>query len=417
MRRGIAVLALALVLGAAGYAAYTVRQATKAPALGDVQPGLQGLESTEAWHQLLDVLEAAGDQILREGDNGAISQQDAIERYNGLLAILSNTLRLPLNRDPARPLILASDLLPALTKIGGNSPDADYHTFPVSSDYRYRLRGTRGKAPFFSIQSQSLELDLIRLQPKMYMPGVISDEQLRYDAKGRFEVLISEEKPADYDGLWLALDDKSFGVVVREYHHDREAEGEPELRVDVLDPVPTPRPFDDEEVAARLQQAAFMSRFWFDARQWYPEVWDAERVNRFPVDDEGSDERSEELALAADVQYMLGAWRLAGDEALLIEGQAPRSAYWIVQITDRWLETADFRRRQVHLNDSQIELDAAGRYRIVVAAENPGVPNWLDTGGRSEGHMAFRWAGADDAPEPSTRVVKLAALRESAGRP
>ena len=119
-------------------------------------------------------------------------------------------------------------------------------------------------------------------------------------------------------------------------------------------------------------------------------------------------ESDDALALASDVQYMTGAWQLGPDEMLLIEGRPPEAPYWMIQIMDRWLDTADFRRRRVHLNDAQVELEADGSYRIAVSPRDPGLPNWLDTGGRREGYMAFRWVLATGVEPPTVRRVPIA---------
>ena len=51
-----------------------------------------------------------------------------------------------------------------------------------------------------------------------------------------------------------------------------------------------------------------------------------------------------------------------------------------------------------------------GSVRIVVAHQNPGVDNWLDTAGHQRGTMCWRWIRADVKPRPNTRVVKVADL-------
>ncbi|NIO24100.1 MAG: hypothetical protein GTO32_04150, partial [Gammaproteobacteria bacterium] len=43
-----------------------------------------------------------------------------------------------------------------------------------------------------------------------------------------------------------------------------------------------------------------------------------------------------------------------------------------------------------------------------VAHQDPGVPNWISTVGHASGTMSFRWIRAEAAPEPATRVVKIA---------
>jgi hypothetical protein len=46
-----------------------------------------------------------------------------------------------------------------------------------------------------------------------------------------------------------------------------------------------------------------------------------------------------------------------------------------------------------------------GVFRAVVAHHDPGVANWLDTGGNRRGPGMIRWVRADAAPVPSTRMV------------
>jgi hypothetical protein len=53
--------------------------------------------------------------------------------------------------------------------------------------------------------------------------------------------------------------------------------------------------------------------------------------------------------------------------------------------------------------------------RIVVAHEDPGLPNWIDTVGHAQGTMCFRWIRATEHPQPRTRVVKRAELASRVG--
>jgi hypothetical protein len=48
--------------------------------------------------------------------------------------------------------------------------------------------------------------------------------------------------------------------------------------------------------------------------------------------------------------------------------------------------------------------------QVVVAAQDKGFDNWIDTVGHEEGTMCWRWVRATDHPEPQTRVVKLSEL-------
>jgi hypothetical protein len=86
--------------------------------------------------------------------------------------------------------------------------------------------------------------------------------------------------------------------------------------------------------------------------------------------------------------------------------------YWNVQLGDLVWNTIDWMNHQSSLNGGQAEIDGDGKFRAVVALEDPGVPNWLDPGGWAEGAIMLRWTEASSGPEPSLRQVPLDALRE-----
>ena len=53
-------------------------------------------------------------------------------------------------------------------------------------------------------------------------------------------------------------------------------------------------------------------------------------------------------------------------------------------------------------------VDPDGVLRVVIAHEDPGITNWLDTAGHSEGPVILRCVRTENAPVPQTRVVKFA---------
>jgi hypothetical protein len=400
-------LALAVSTGAALFF-HRLAALQAPPPIENARPELESLSSYAAWHRLVETLREAGAATVRDGTNGAPTEQDAIDRFQGLLAILSNTARMPFTDDPARPVITTFDLQPALTKIGGNSPDAEYHGFTVSPDYTYRLTGRRSRAPFSNVQVQSMRFNALAMRPSISLASSLRAEEIQYDEDDRFEILIARTQPADWTGAFLAMDDDSFNVTIREYHHDPEAEGDPDLAVEVVGPVPPPERLTDEVVAARLQRVAAMSRFWFSSRDWMPGLLDPDVVNGFP-DTARARGDDEELGLNTDVRYRVGAWQLADDEVLIVEGRFPQETpYWIFQIDARWHETVDFRSRRVHLNDATAERNADGGFQLVIAPRPVEHANALDTGGRTEGFMSFRWVPVGETADTfdvRTRVV------------
>jgi hypothetical protein len=57
-------------------------------------------------------------------------------------------------------------------------------------------------------------------------------------------------------------------------------------------------------------------------------------------------------------------------------------------------------------------VDDDGKVRVVVAHQDPGVANWLDTAGHSEGPIILRCVRTDTAPVPTTRVVPFDRLTD-----
>ncbi len=72
-----------------------------------------------------------------------------------------------------------------------------------------------------------------------------------------------------------------------------------------------------------------------------------------------------------------------------------------------WLETIHYGRHQSSLNGHQAVVDPDGVARFVLSSGDPGVANWLDTAGHSNGAMLLRCVRTDTAPVPGTRVVTV----------
>ena len=104
---------------------------------------------------------------------------------------------------------------------------------------------------------------------------------------------------------------------------------------------------------------------------------------------------------APTIAYGAGWWELGPDEALLITTDVPDADYWGWTVHHRYrLDSGDFAGRQTSLNMAQAFADDDGRIRLVVAADDPGVPNWIDTEGRPEGMLVYRSIGTRSRPVP-----------------
>jgi hypothetical protein len=114
------------------------------------------------------------------------------------------------------------------------------------------------------------------------------------------------------------------------------------------------------------------------------------------------------MGAAAENRPVIGSFQLGPDEALLLEVAPPEGLYWSYSLGNPWWETIDYGRHQSSLNGHQASVDEDGTVRAVIAHEDPGVANWLDTSGHSSGPVILRCVRTETAPIPTTRVIPLA---------
>ena len=112
-----------------------------------------------------------------------------------------------------------------------------------------------------------------------------------------------------------------------------------------------------------------------------------------------------DIGAAAENRPVIGRWELGPDEALIVEVEPPEGIYWSFSIGNPWWETIHYGRHQSSLNAHQAVVDSDGLVRVVLCARDPGVANWLDTAGYSNGPIILRCVRTTTAPTPSTRVV------------
>ena len=109
-----------------------------------------------------------------------------------------------------------------------------------------------------------------------------------------------------------------------------------------------------------------------------------------------------------DNLYMIGTFRLADGEALVLDLTPPDTRYWSRHPREHLARVhrpppapqLAHQRRTPSASDD-------GTVRVVIAATDPGHPNWLDTGHRHRGFVLLRWLDNPAAPDVTTRVERL----------
>jgi hypothetical protein len=207
-------------------------------------------------------------------------------------------------------------------------------------------------------------------------------------------------------------------VFVRNYYlHERSAQTDPDIAIrihiePVVDPGPPP-PLDDATFAARLRDAnAFLRSTTTGMRVFgTPSPTPVPFVSNVPnsVGRPWSFRASEiDAAGAVDIYYSSGTFDLGPDEALVMEGTLPEGAFTNVMLWNVHMQTLEYVHRRCSLNAAQMVLGPDRSYRIVISEKDPGVPNWIDTGGHRRGTIFWRFLLPESQPDhPRCEVVKV----------
>ena len=338
---------------------------------------------------------------------------DVVEGYRYVGQVLSAASELFFEADPQHPR-LAPIVSPA-RKLQGDNPDAIYHYARIRGDCTYRIYGTREHECYTSFTIHGAAPDGAMAGALL---GDVNDRDLHFEDDGSYTIVLSaQEQP----GNWIPLDEAAHSVVVRSYfQRERSAQNDGNIRVRIgiepLDSAPSAPPLSDEVLAARMREGvAFLRQVTLGQglpSSASPVPFVSNVPNTLPTP---FSFRDSGLAVpgAADIHYSMGRWDLAPDQALVMTGTLPSCAFVNVMLWNRHMQTVDYSTRQSSLNRAQVVLETDGSYRIVIAHQNPGVANWLDTEGHATGSIFWRYLLAEQDPLISQcTVVALSELRD-----
>ncbi|MDE2465895.1 MAG: hypothetical protein KGO02_19595, partial [Alphaproteobacteria bacterium] len=299
------------------------------------------------------------------------------------------------------------DFVPAVNTVlnaSSTNPDFIYYQASIDGKGVYRVSGMRGDGLFvlFDIAAGGLGV-MDELGPSL---GTIDLDRLTVAQDGSFDFILAAERPSDWHGDWCKLEPSARTLVVRQAAYDWGSGRDGRFAIERVDVALTPRRLDPEEIVRRLSRlAAYPERY---AGMWMSHMANWRRkglINRLEHDDWSG------RGGVAGQHYYQGLFRLQPEHALILETDLPQTVrYWNVQLSDPLWNTIDWLNHQSSLNGGQARLDRDGRFRAVIALEDPGVANWLDPGGWSEGAIMLRWTEASSGPEPTLRLVPLSSL-------
>jgi len=262
------------------------------------------------WAEFCDGLKAAGQVVLDPA--APATPLDRAEGYRYLTRLLRSALETFIeDADPGAPELLRT--CHETIKMGADNPDNHYQNAPINGRYEYRITGTRGTVHYLGFGTQEGNYGATG---SLDTSGYLDDSALALNADGSFEIHLScEPRP----GNWLKMTPKSRTLVVRQTFLDRKTEQKAELRIERLGERHAPRPLSvqalDRGLIGSTRFVAGCAQLFHKWAQGF-----AERPNQLPLFDP-------KIATAAGgvphIAYYHGYWRLAPDEALVIEATPP----------------------------------------------------------------------------------------------
>jgi hypothetical protein len=287
------------------------------------------------------------------------------------------------------------------TRWGIDNPDSIYRVIPISVGERYEIRGRVGAhrmtENYFTLWDDSMGTE-----------GLLNGHDLVTDADGSFVVTVDADPAGDRPNH-VQSTPKAHEFYIRDVMLDWGVDDPNWLEIVRLGPA-TAAPLTDDEQAHRTAQ--YMRKF-ADFSHGLSKGMTMGKPNRFHLAhsaDQGG-------ALRNQV-YVGGHFRLEDDEAFVIDVNDGGARYFTVPISNVWGTTMGIVDRTGSLNKAQSEPNADGTWTYVLTNSDPGVHNWVDPCGLTEGILTLRMAEfpgqrPTDGLSASGRVVKLADLESA----
>jgi len=353
--------------------------------------------------------------VVRSAEAVPRSQIDVTEGYRWVtrLTSLSQTWFLE-NADPLHPnLFLLQD---EFRKLLVDNPDVRYLFCVLDDRHTYRLSGRRGQAAYVGL-TFGTPMGKGAVGGRTGTLTQVHLDQFDLGPNGEVDILFvpADEVADPVPTNVIPLVAGTAQVAFRETFFDKDTQAPSDLRIELMGDV-APPVLDPADLAERMEFAGLFVQFvaatavnmWHDT---------AENVNHFGGTDGSVHVEAQEDEVRshsdAEMTYHGGRFVLGDGEALVVTVQNPATEflYWGLTTASPWMESYDYRFSTTNLNNVKAERRGDGDWRLVIAPEDPGVANWLDTSGRREGYMLVRWVLADNPPHPRAEVVPIASLR------
>jgi hypothetical protein len=287
-------------------------------------------------------------------------------------------------------------------------PDATYQMSGTVGDGTGDFVVTLNEGSANSEGNTSEPLDFLQL-----------DHSLQTDSDGNYTITIGPDNPGGDDNFIDTSDTEAPGLITRDRLSDMAA-GPGKLEFSCIENCPESDPgvtstgLSDENIDSLVNLVSQQAAGFYD----FHITEQAEPGGILENPNTMTDFDYEGVQGGFPGQAMsLGNFHLGSDEALIVKVPEIDSGYNSIQLNDVFGTTLPGTLSQTTLNESQAFHSSDGYNYFVVSGENPGVANWLDTGGAPSGEIMARSENFGEGVDPigesvSTEVVPVDEVKE-----
>lgn len=301
--------------------------------------------------------------------------------------LVSGMLLIAANNDPGNPKVIWNLALPyaaggvkiAGTRNGGDSPDRIYRSIGVSPKYRYEIKVARNAHPSLDYSFEALPFPSLWGQPIVALQA----KDIDVGKDGTFTIT-ADSTPANGRRNHLQLPPTTTTIFIRDTLADWHTQLPNVVSVRRVDDAQVPPRTRDEivnDAIAQIDGTVAKTLGFIEGRIWN-ENKQANIITPFP--------RLLDLGMPGSV-FSGDRFSIRDDEALVFTLDPITAKYLSVEVTDLWMVSAAYSNRSTSLSNAQAKPNTDGSFTYVLSKRDPGVYNWLDSGGMNDGFVVVRW--------------------------
>lgn len=334
-----------------------------------------------------------------DAENLALLDQAAREQaLNAAMTVVNN--------DPDNPLVMAVDMRAhswyGTDTPGGrfiyDNPDTIYRTIPVRSDSTYVISGKYlGGIPVDG--NFGVYADISDAKPI----GNLLAQNLVVNADGTFTITVdgNPTQPGQTNHIYLPPDAQQ--IFVRYTMADWNAESAPSLTVTRTSGPEGSRAETFDEMVAHTTD--ILANFGTSAHNT---ALDIVTVNLQTGQLKPPNTLTQPFNFPGTLvsqKQSLGYFQLADNQALVITINPGNAGYFVVPVTNDWELSPGDGTAQTSLNNAQSIANPDGTYTLVISPDDPGVANWVSTGGLNQGTLYIRFQDLDATSSAVPMIV------------